>query len=86
MDGAEGAFTGIVVVVVVLGTVVVVGTGPTVFVRGLGLDHGLWPSALMAATRNVYSTPFVRPVRVAEVEADTPSDAVVQVTPRLNEY
>jgi hypothetical protein len=39
------------------------------------------PSELWARTRNLYDTPFVRPVTVVDVESDTPSAKVVHEIP-----
>ena len=44
------------------------------------------PKAFVALTRNVYASPFVRPVTVAESTTDTPSANVVHVVPELDEY
>ena len=39
------------------------------------------PAALIAATRNTYAVPLVRPVTVALVAVDVPSEKVVHVEP-----
>ena len=39
------------------------------------------PMALTAATRNTYAVPLVRPVTVAPVDVDVPSEKVVHVEP-----
>jgi hypothetical protein len=44
------------------------------------------PKAFDALTRNVYSSPFVRPVTAADSAADTPSVNVAHVVPESEEY
>jgi hypothetical protein len=43
------------------------------------------PAALTAATRKTYGVPFVKPVTVAEVDAETESLNVVQLDPESEE-
>jgi hypothetical protein len=50
-------------------------------VGGDATDQSLDESEFTAATRNMYTAPFVRPVTVADVRALTPSWNVVQVAP-----
>lgn len=44
------------------------------------------PTLFTAATRNTYAVPFVRPVTVALVPVDVPSENVVHVDPLFDEY
>lgn len=44
------------------------------------------PAEFTALTRNAYITPFVRPVTVADGDADVPSANVVHVDELLVEY
>ena len=44
------------------------------------------PLALVAATRNRYAVPLVKPVTVTDVAVDVPSTNVVHVEPAFDEY
>ena len=89
-----GATVVVVVVVVVGATVVVVVVGATVVVvvvvvgtvgvsESLISDGAPSPIALRAVTRNRYSVALVRPLTVAESEAETPSLTVTHSAPSL---
>jgi hypothetical protein len=87
--------TVVVVVVVVGATVVVVVVGATVVVvvvvvvgtvgvsESLISDGAPSPIALRAVIRNRYAVALVRPLTVAESEADTPSLTVTHSAPSL---
>jgi hypothetical protein len=90
-----GAAVVVVVVVVVGATVVVVVVGATVVVvvvvvvgtvgvsESLISDGAPSPIALRAVIRNRYAVALVRPLTVAESEADTPSLTVTHSAPSL---
>ena len=50
------------------------------------LDGSLVPALLTALTLNKYAVALVRPVTVAEVDAEVPSLNVDQVAPLFDEY
>ena len=57
---------------------------PAVAVRFTVLVKALAPTMLTAATRKSYDAPLVSPVTVAPVDAEVPSENVVQVASLLN--
>lgn len=79
--------------VVTVGVVVVSDPEPTVAVGApatvIELDaaeYGPSPIAFLARTRKMYEVPLVRPVTVADVDIETPSENVVQLDPLFEEY
>jgi hypothetical protein len=60
---------------------------PGIFgVTAIVVDAAPWPTEFNALTRNAYIVPFVRPVTVADGDADSPSSNVVQAEELLVEY
>ena len=51
-----------------------------------GVDGAPSPTSVFASTRNTYAVPFVRPVTVADVAADTSSANVTHELPLLLLY
>jgi hypothetical protein len=50
------------------------------------VENELVPARFVAATLNMYDTPFVNPVTVDEVLVDTPSANVDHETPLLDDH
>ena len=84
--GGGGGFGGVVPgTVVVVVVVVVVGTGGPVGRASAGRVGGLVPAALIARTRNRWTTPLVRPVAASAVSVDPVSDTTSdQVVPSVD--
>lgn len=55
-------------------------------VTAMEADEAPRPAEFTALTRNAYMTPLMRPVTVADGDADSPSSKAVQLDELLVEY